>query len=69
MGQRQMKNEITIVREHRGRILKLVAVYGEQTDDWNVILFEGLRPIEARTTTNVFAEAADMFALALEAHG
>lgn len=60
-----MENSFEITRKHEGRTLRLSARYSEVTDDWNVALFEGRSHLDARTTTNVYAEARDMFELAL----
>jgi hypothetical protein len=58
-------NSFEIIRKAQGRTLKISAVYSEETDDWNMLLFEGRKVIYARTTTNVFAESADMLNLEL----
>lgn len=59
------ENTFKIIRKYKGRELKITAAYNDETGDWNVLLFDGAHVLDARATTDVLAEVADMLKLEL----
>lgn len=58
-------NTIYVSRTMNNRKFVIRGAYSPESDDWNLILFsDDGKTLDARVTTNIWAEMPDMFAIA-----